>query len=476
MLFKKYDKIILLFIALTAWSCKSVKTTQQPPMAVLPDQYSNNSDTTNSAQVKWKSYFADQQLVAIVDSALLYNWDVLAAMQRIRAAQADVLLNKGAMLPLVTAGGSAGLNKFGDYTMDGAGNRNTEIYNGQDIPTRLPDYFVGLQTSWEVDLWGKLSSRKKAAVARFLATAEGKKVLVTNLIAEIAVNYYDLLALDEALKMITATVSLQENALEIVKIQKESAAANELAVEQFEARLLELRDMRLDVLQQISQTENRINLLSGSYPKQIGRDSSFFTRAVPFTVKLGVPAALLINRPDIRQAELELVAAKADVKAAKAAFYPSLNIGGSIGFQSYKTSLLFQSQASLAFSLLGNLSAPLLNRSAIKAAFYTADAVQLESLYNYHKTIVSGYVEVYNEMQQLKTLEQRVELKTRAATVLNRSIETSSELFRTGRANYLEVLVAQENALKSKLELINTRKNQFQSTINIYKALGGGWQ
>ncbi len=472
-----YRHIIVLFLAtcIEIWGCQPMKQVAGNTGKPLPETFRDSRDTTNSATVNWQQFFNDTRLTDIIDTALKNNWDVSIALQRIKIAQSDVLLSKGALRPVVNAMAAASLRKFGLYTMDGAGNITTPIYNNQIVPIDLPDYFVGLQTTWEIDIWGKLRNRKKAAFSRFLASMEGKNIVITNLIADIAVTYYELLALDNGLEIINETIALQENALEVVKVQKEVGTANLLAVEQFEAQLLNLKSMQLDVMQQISENENKINLLAGRYPQPVIRSKSFI-EILPTQILTGIPSALLQNRPDIRQSELELMAAKADVKAAKAAFYPSLSITGSMGFQAFKPGLLFTTPESIAYGLFSNLTAPLVNRSAIKAEFNRANAAQLESLYNYQKSIANGYTEVYNEMLRIKNLQGIYDLKTSQVQTLTHSIETSSELFKTGRASYLEVLITQQNALQSKLELINTRKNQFHSTINIYKALGGGWR
>jgi outer membrane protein, multidrug efflux system len=467
----------IFLILLLFYSCKSLQPVIQDNSTPLPSSFDNKAgDSSNMATIRWDHFFNDKNLASLIDTALMNNWDVLIAFQRMQAAQSDVLVSKGALNPTVAGGVAAGINKFGLYTMDGAGNKGTTIYNGNDIPEHLPDYFVGLQTTWEIDLWGKLRNRKKAAIARFLATVEGRNLVKTGLIAEIASFYYELLALDQTIKILNENITIREKAYRMVKVQKEADVTNELAVKQFEAQLLNLQASRLQVLQQIAETENRINLLAGRYPGTIMRDTSFFDNTSPLEMKAGIPSALLQNRPDIRQAELELMASKADVQAAKAAFYPSLNINGSVGFQAFKAGLLFTAPKSVAYGLLGSLTAPLINRTAIKAEFNRANAFQLELLYNYQKTIVNGYVEVYNELLRTKNLQQVFDVKTREAIALTQSIDISEKLFRTGRANYLEVLFAQQNALQARLELVETKKSQLLTTVNMYKALGGGWR
>jgi outer membrane protein TolC len=192
-------------------------------------------------------------------------------------------------------------------------------------------------------------------------------------------------------------------------------------------------------------------------------------------VKAGVPAQLLRNRPDVRQAEQELRASGADVNAAHAAFYPSLSISASAGFQAFNPAFLFSPQ-SLAYSVFGNLMAPLINRAALKAAFSNASARQQEALASYQQSILRAFMEVYTELSLISNLENIRQLKTEESRVLTESIETSSELFRSGRASYLEVLMTQQNALRAKLELVDTRKRQYHAMLNLYRGLGGGWR
>jgi outer membrane protein, multidrug efflux system len=472
---KNINRIIFITFALFASCCKSTQPLEQKTVD-LPESFSGSKDSLNSATINWKEYFSDATLISLIDTALRNNQDVSVALQRIEATKAGVRFAKGASLPMISGGGTTAIRRFGLYTMDGSGNATTEIYNGELVPVNLPDYFVGLQTAWEVDIWGKLRNRKKSAIARYLGSIEGKNWVVSNLVAEVAMSYYELLAFDQELDILRETISLQENALSIATIQKEAGAANELAVKQFRTQLLNSRSLEVDVLQMITELENRINALLGRFPQPLARDKSMFTSAVPRQVNAGIPSGLLRNRPDIKQAELELVASKADVKAARALFYPSLTITGGAGFQAYKTSLLFTSPESFAFSAIGSLAAPLINRSAIHAEFQSANAYQREALYSYEKSIVNGFQEVSNELSNINNLQQKYTFKREEVDVLTESIETSSELFRTGRANYLEVIVTQQNALQARLELIDVRKQQFNATVNLYKALGGGWR
>ncbi|MFZ5973603.1 MAG: TolC family protein [Bacteroidota bacterium] len=473
---KKIFKIISICIV-CGWlqGCKTTSLPTQEITLNIPATFLPVSDSSNMALLSWKEYYSDSTLLSLIENALANNPDGKIALQRMEQAKASVIFTKGQLLPAAYAGGVAGVRRFGLYTMDGAGNATTDILPGQIVPVNLPDYLVGLQASWEADITGRLRNQKAAAISRYLGSMEGRNWVVTNLVAEMALQYYQLQALDQELEIIRSTIHLQERALDIVTVQKESGAANALAVDQFKAQLLNTQAMEFDVRQKILDTENQINLLLGRFPQPVARQKTEKT-SFPTKLHVGVPSQLLANRPDIRQAELELVAARADVRAARAAFFPNLTITASAGFQAFKTSLLFNTPESFVFTLLGGLWAPLLNRSAIKAGFANASAYQVEALYQYHKTILTGYADVYRGISYLSNLQEIALRKENEVNVLLQAVDTAHELYRTGRANYLEVLLIQQNALAARLELINTNLQQQVGSVYLYKALGGGWR
>jgi multidrug efflux system outer membrane protein len=467
-----YTSLILILLII---GCKPSQKLSRTINRSIPTQYLDKSDTINIASISWRQYFTDKNLVELIDTALINNFDVHIALQRIEKAKAGIQFNKGALMPTIGAVGIPKITRYGLYTMDGAGNITTDIEPGKIVPTNLPDFLVGFQTAWEADITGKLRNRKKAAVLRYLASTEGKNWVLTNLVSELAITYYDLLSLDQQLEIIKETVLLQERALSTVTFQKQAGAANELAVKQFQAQVFNTKALELEIEQAIFQTESKINLLLGRYPQPIARNNESFDKYVPQKIQSGVPTDLLRFRPDVKEAELDLMASKADVAAAKAAFYPSLFISGGIGYQAYKPNLLFTTPESFVFSLIGSLTAPLINRNAIKAEFNTANAIQIEAISNYQKAILTAYVEVYNEINNLNNLQNIYALKRDEVNTLSQAIETSSDLFKTGRATYLEILLAQQDLLSAQLDFIHVRKQQLYGTVNVYKALGGGW-
>ncbi|AMK77055.1 MULTISPECIES: efflux transporter outer membrane subunit [Methylomonas] len=460
----------------SAFSGCSLNTELSIPEKPIPASFQDQSDTTSIANIDWRHYFSDTLLLKLIDTAINNNPDLQIALQRIESSRSSVKLANAAMLPQVSLNVGGGVEKFGLYTMDGAGNATTEITPGRIVPENYTNLFVGLQSSWEIDVWGKLENQRKSAVSNYLSSIEATNFVISNLVADVAIYYNELLALDHELDIVRQTIKKQQEALEIIKLQKEAGRANELAVQQFRAQLLDTQVLENGVLQQISEAENQINFLLGRYPQPIERAKNRFFEAGPPVILSGIPSQLLSNRPDIREAELQVEASKFDLKAAKAAFYPNFNITASLGFQAFNPEFLFTSPASLAYSLAGTLVAPIINMKSLEAAFNTAQANQLSAMYRYQKTILNAYVEVANQLSSIKSLQQISTLKKQQSEALKQSVESSSELYKAARASYLEVLIAQQSALQSNLELINVTKRQRMVTITIYKALGGGWK
>ena len=473
--YRIYGYIGIVCLCIIFADCKVPAPVQSPEPKPVPSSYGNAPDTMNTATIQWRNFFADQYLTSLIDTAIQNNQELLITLQEIEIARNDIRVKKGQLLPSVAGGGGIGVDKVGRYTSQGAGDASTEITPGKEVPEWLPDQRIGIYAKWEVDIWKKLRNAKKAAITRYLATIEGKNFVVTNLIAEIANSYYELLALDNQLEIVRQTIQLQQNALKIVEVQKQTARVTELAVKKFEAEVLNSQSLEFDILQKIKERENAINFLLGRYPQPIARDRSAFLNLIPQQVQTGIPSQLLNKRPDIRQAELELSAAQLDVKVARAEFYPSFEISSSLGFDAFNPTYLFKIPESLIFSLAGDLAGPLINKNAIAAEFNNANARQIQALYNYDKTILNAYIEVSTELSNLNNLEQAYRLKAKEVDALTNSVDISNDLFKSARADYLEVLMTQRDALESKLELIETKLHQFNSVTNIYRSLGGGW-
>lgn len=473
---KIYKLLLVLSISLAIVSCKAPAIESSKANLSIPEAFFASKDTNTIGTKTWKDFFKDQYLTNLIDVALQNNQELKITLQEIEIAKNDIRIRKGALLPTVGVKAGVGGEKVARYTSQGAGDASTDITPGVEVPDPIADYNLRAYANWEVDIWKKLRNSKKAAVTRFLASIEGKNFMMTNLVSEVAESYYDLLALDNQLEIVKQNIDLQTNALAIVKIQKDAARATELAVQKFQAEVYSSQNKEFEILQSIKETENRINFLLGRYPQEILRDKTNFLTLIPTTIASGIPSQLLANRPDIKQAELELVAAKLDVKVARAEFYPSLDISASVGLQAFKPSYFFKFPESVLYSLAGDLVAPLINRNAIKAEFKSANSRQIQAMYNYERSILNAYLEVSNQLSKISNLENSFKFRSKQVEALNKSIEVSNDLFKSARVDYFEVLMTQRDALESKLELIETKKEQLSAVVTIYRNLGGGWK
>lgn len=477
--YKRLSPLLLAALLISVSGCKLTQPVEQHTRINTPETFAGKVDSMGIGAIQWKTFFTDRHLVALIDTALQNNLDLKMAVQRIEIARAVITAAHGALLPTISGDVSGGGRKFGDYTMDGVGNYDTNFSGNIDNDRRLPapfmpDYFLGLRSTWEVDIWGKLKSQKKAAYNRFLASEKGRQAIVTGLIAEIARDYYELMALDTELDIIRKNIALQESAVETIKIQKEAGRANELGVRQLTAQLLNTRALEYEVAQKIIETENSVNLLTGRFSQRVTRGTTL-EQTMPTSISAGVPAHMLRRRPDIQQAQLDLLANYSDQQAAQLAFLPSLNITAFLGFNAFKSNLLFSS-GSLAYSALGGLTAPLVNRKALKANQKRTEAASLEALYAYNKSVLNGFREVNTSLKKLENTKQISDLKKQEVEVLQQAVATSKDLFLTGYASYLEVITAQRSVLQEELNLTNVQKEQFLALIDLYRALGGGWE
>lgn len=470
----KYIGVSLLAVAFTACTVPSALTVHTNENKNTPESFTNPQDTVNSAKIVWREFFTDPNLAALIDEALKNNQELNITLREITIAQNEIRARKGEYLPFIGAGGMAGFEKPGKYTVNGAVEEHLTVKDSDKFPDPLPNYMIGLNASWEVDIWKKLRNARKSAIHRYLASVEGKNFMVTNLIAEIATSYYELMALDNQLDILMQNIEIQTNALEIVKMQKMAARVTELGVRRFEAEVLKNRSRIYYIQQNIVQTENRINFLVGRFPQAVQRNSQTFVSLVPDSIHAGIPSQLLMNRPDIRQAEQELMAAKIDVKVAKAQFYPSLRIAGSLGYQAFNPKFLIQPE-SMMYTAAGELIAPLVNRNALKAFYYSANAKQIQSVYNYERSVLNAYIEVANQVSNIGNLKRSYDLKQQQVNALVESITLATGLFRSARADYMEVLLTQRDALEARFELIETKMQQMNAMVNIYQQLGGGW-
>lgn len=476
---KNIFSYIILVLVVAIAGCKVMQPAPLPAVKELPQQYAEKPSAVDSANLVFKNIFSDPRLNSFIAAALKDNTDLNIALQRIEMAHARLLQRKGAFLPSVNGVVSGAADKYGDYTLNGVGNFDTNLSPNINKDQKIPvspttDIFIGLTSTWEIDLWGKLRHLKKAAQAELLATEKGKQLLITSLVATLAEGYYTLLGFDTELKIVRKNIELQKKAVEIVEAQKVGGRANELAVQQFRAQLLNTRGIEYRIMQQRVQVENELNAIAGSYPKHIDRDSSL-PESVNVAIETGLPASLLSARPDVQQAEYELQMMKENVQAARAAFLPSLTLNPYVAFNAFTPSLLLKG-GSLAYGVAGGLTAPLFQQRQLKAQFTMANAASKEAVYNYQQKLLNAYSEVVTNMNAVDNNKQSHTLKQQEVQELNAAVTSARELYLTGYATYLEVITAQKNVLEAELALNEQKKSIYISLIQLYRSLGGGWQ
>ncbi len=471
------NRFWILLVGLGIISCQSNLSVQNRVNADL-DTYRqpNEQASVSDVQACWKR---DSLLVQLIDSVLVRSNDIKIGFLETAASRADFVYQRGLRMPTVGGVVQPSLRRFGKYTMDGVGNFDTKfstnITREQIIPENLPDLLIGVQSSWEWDIWGKLAKRKKASALRYLATESGQQWLITSLVAEVASAYGQLIALDKEMDILKANIDIQRKAFELVKVQKEAGVVNESAVQQLEAQLLNSRAQEGDVLQQITVLENQVRyylnkpgavIKRSPFPFQCSLDSSLFAH---------VQIDQLERRPDIRQAKLNLSAAFESKESAKLALKPSVVLSGILGVQGFQPAYLFQLPASMAYQLLGGITTPWLNRSAISADILRTDAQWKVQDLAYQNALIQGYLEWDTQVKSLGYLQRQSQLKEREVLLTKGAINTVGTLFLTANASYLEVLTAQQNALRSELELLEYSRKRWTHAIQLYRVLGGGW-
>lgn len=455
-------------------SCGIPKLHKACPAPPLPDSFNGAVTCDNSSLLGWCEFYDDPQLTDLIGQALAGNQELRILNEDIRIANNEILARKGAYLPFFSFGSRAGIEKSSRFTRDGAVEDQLTVAPGKPFPEPLPDFLLAANVTWEIDIWRKLRNARDAASLRYLGTAEGRNYTVTRLIAEVAENYYELLALDNRLMNLNKTVEIQEQTLQTAKALKEAARGTELAVQRFQAEVQKNQSERFIIQQQIVEVENQINFLLGRFPQPVARNSAGYIDLQLHALSIGVPAQLLQNRADIRQAERELAAAGLDIKVARANFYPSLNISAGVGYQAFNTRYLFNSPESLIYNVGGDLVAPLINKKAIQADYMTANAMQLQAVYNYQRVILNAFTEVINRMSKVDNYGKSIEIKKQQLQSLEASVDNATKLFQNARAEYVDVLLSQRDLMEARMVLIETKQQQLAAIVNAYQALGGG--
>jgi len=447
-----------------------------PANFFLPESFSGPTGAENSALVSTIDFFDDPNLTGLIEQALVDNQELKILAEDIQIANNEVLRRRGAYLPFLSFGTGAKLEKLSTFTPLGADLNDVSTPSGGRFPNPLPNFLAAGDVSWQIDVWRQLRNARDAQGLRYLGTVDGRNYVVTRVVAEIAENYYKLLGLDKQLETLDQTIALQEQSLELSKARKEAARDTELPVQRFEAEVRKNQSQKLIIRQDIIETENRINFLAGRFPQPVERPQTDFVNLQLNSLAVGVPSQLLANRPDIRQAERELAAAGLDIRIARADFFPKVFIRAGVGLEAFNAKYVFNTPQSLIYNVAGDLVAPLVNRSAIKADFRNANARQLQALYDYQRTILNAFTEVVNQVSKVQNYSQSIEIKKQQLESLESAVGVAGNLFQNARIEYIDVLFAQRDRNEARMVLIETKQEQLSAIVNAYQALGGGWQ
>jgi len=453
---------LLLFVS----GCQLPRLYHAQPGAALPADYYGETSSENSASIGIDEFFEEPVLTQLIYQGLASNQELKIRNQEIQVARNEILKRRGAYLPFVTGGGAGGFYRGSRFTPFGAAEDQLTYPVGRGFPDPVPDTLLSANLFWQIDIWRQLRNARDAAIQRYVEAVEARNYYVTRLVAEIA----------KQLVYLNQTIELQQQSLEVAKAQKLAARGTELGVQRFLAEVRKNESKRLIIRQRIIEVENQINFLAGRFPQSVDREGWDFITLDSRVLKVGVPAQLLLNRRDIQAAERELQAAGLDVLVARANFFPKVYITAGVGFEAFNPRYLFDPGAFIA-NAAGELVAPLINRKAIRADYMSANARQLQAVYDYQRTVLNAFTEVANRISKVQNYRSSVEIKYEQVTALEQSVEIATQLFNAARpeVEYMDVLFAQRDLLEARTNLIETKQQQLSAIVNAYQALGGGY-
>nr|WP_294876608.1 TolC family protein [uncultured Pedobacter sp.] len=458
---RKYIGLIILLIVLV--SCQVSKKYERPAIDtknIYRDQ--QDTDTVTIATMPWQKLFNDPMLIELITEGLQQNLDLKIAVEHINIARASFKQSKAAFLPELSGNAAITQSKLA-------------YPQGFGIISSSTQYDVGLAASWEADIWGKLRSSKRSAMAGLLQTEESRKAVQTQLISEIANNYFMLLALDEQLIVLEKTVANRKTDVSTMKSLKAANIVTGAAEVQSEANQFAAEVAIPRLKRQIRETENAMNVLLVRQAGSIKRKSLESQRLL-VDLKIGIPAQLLQNRPDVKQAEYAFMKAFETTNVARQLFYPSLNITASSGFTSFSFKDWI-TPSGLFANVAAGITQPIFNKGANKARLTSAEAAQQESAYLFQKSLLKAGEEVSNALFSYQAAIEQQSIRTKQLQSLQKSVDFTKKLLRYSSAtNYTDVLTSEQNLLSAQLDNIGDKLQQWQAVISLYRALGGGWQ
>jgi len=474
---KWYVALTLMILVIWLGACKVGRDYQRPNVPA-PTQFRTTAattpvataDTSSIADIGWKQFFPDTALQGLISRGISNNFDLQLAIKRIDAANALLKQSKLAQLPALLFQVTAQTSRPSDNSLNGISAKN---FLGT---THIEDYNANVSLSWEADIWGKIRRQQEATRAQYLQTYEAAKAVQTQLVSNIAQGYYNLLMLDEQLDIARKNLALRDSTLQVTRLQRDAGDVTSLAVEQAEAQKQATAVLIPQLEQGVAIQENALSILTGEVPGPIGRGAALTTVQFPENLPTGLPAAVVSRRPDVRASEMALIAANAQVGVAQAQLYPSLTISASGGLNAFKASNWLKIPGSLFGTVGGGLTQPIFERRQLKTQLEVARAQQEQSAIQFRQSVLNAVGEVSDALVKVDKLKQQQEITAVEVSTLRHAINDANLLFKSGLANYLEVITAQSGALQAELTLADIERQQLSSVVDLYRSLGGGWK
>ena len=463
---RRIRTVAALTIALLTVSC-TVGPNYKRPNVEIPSSYRGAVASTGEslADREWFDLFRDETLTALVTTALKQNFELRIAAERVLQARAVYGISRADRLPTVDAVASETATHLSQRG-------GTPLPPGVDNDVAFTE--AGFSLGWELDVWGRVRRLNEAARAQYLASDEARRGVLTTLVADVAQNYLALRAFDLELEIARRTREIASDGLRLTEARRGQGLSSGLDVRQAEQLLYTATGQIANLEREVALAENALRLLLGQLPGDVPRGGSLEAFQAPPTVPAGLPSALLERRPDIREAEQQLVAATAQIGAAKADYFPRLSLTGFLGAQSRALTDLLSSPARLATASIG-AAVPVINRGRVRGNVQLAEAVQREAAINYERVIFGAFRDVSDSLASYgKTRDQRTE-QERLVGALRESTRLSTQRYESGLDSYLPVLDAQRNLFSGELDLTRLRQQELTAIVQLYRALGGGW-
>ena len=463
--------LILVLVILFISACRMGKEYQRPELA-LPAQFStvSFSDTSSIADIEWKNFFTDVTLQGLIEKGISNNHDLLIAIKRIDIAQQQVKRAKALQLPEVDLNVGGQISRPSDNSLNGLSLKN---FVGKSY---IENYSAGINLSWEADIWGKIRGQKEIALTEYLRTTEAAKAVQTQLVADIAQGYYNLVMLDKQLEIARKNLLLSDSFLTATRLLKDAGNVNALAVQQAESQKQSTTLLIPQFEQNIAIQENALQVLTGQLPGGISRTGSLNELVITKDLSTGLPVAMVSRRPDVRSDELALKVANTQVGIAQASMYPALNITAGGGLESFKASNWFNIPGSLFGLAAGTIAQPIFKRRQLKTQFEIAKLEREQAVIKFRQSVLIATGEVANALVQVDKLGQQNQIATGQVDTLHHAVINAQLLFKSDMANYLEVITAQGNALQAELDLASIQREQLGAMVELYRSLGGGWK